>query len=145
MHCCSFKKMDPSVSGRDAEAVYRDKTGWLNSYLLFLYNLLSKLIFFYLLSMPSSYSVPGKRMSKEEYLKSQKKEEKPKVILWCFLRPFKILFLYDFRDLRSSFNLFLYFTPISLNIWMVLNQNLRVSVFVILLKSANQSHCALPP
>ncbi|XP_042065937.1 BUD13 homolog [Salvia splendens] len=44
----SFKKMDPSVSGRDAEAIYRDKT--------------------------------GKRMSKEEYLKSQKKEEKPKEI-----------------------------------------------------------------
>lgn len=43
-----FKKMDPSVSGRDAEATYRDKT--------------------------------GKRMSKEDYLKSQKKEEKPKEI-----------------------------------------------------------------
>ncbi|KAH6761288.1 pre-mRNA-splicing factor of RES complex protein [Perilla frutescens var. frutescens] len=43
-----FKKMDPSVSGRDAEATYRDKT--------------------------------GKRMSKEDYLKSQKKDEKPKEI-----------------------------------------------------------------
>ncbi|KAH6804664.1 pre-mRNA-splicing factor of RES complex protein [Perilla frutescens var. frutescens] len=43
-----FKKMDPSVSGQDAEATYRDKT--------------------------------GKRMSKEDYLKSQKKDEKPKEI-----------------------------------------------------------------
>ncbi|KAH6774093.1 hypothetical protein C2S51_012497 [Perilla frutescens var. frutescens] len=43
-----FKKMDPSVSGRDAEATYRDKT--------------------------------GKRVSKEDYLKSQKKDEKPKEI-----------------------------------------------------------------
>ncbi|XP_073141930.1 uncharacterized protein [Henckelia pumila] len=48
-----FKEMDPSVSGRNAEAVYRNK-------------------------------LTGERMSKEEYLKSQKdkrkKEEKPKEI-----------------------------------------------------------------
>ncbi|CAA2997588.1 Hypothetical predicted protein [Olea europaea subsp. europaea] len=48
-----YKEMDPSVSGRDAEPVYRDK-------------------------------VTGERMSKDEFLKSQKKvqkkEEKPKEI-----------------------------------------------------------------
>ncbi|KAL3511674.1 hypothetical protein ACH5RR_024391 [Cinchona calisaya] len=44
-----FKEMDPSISGRGAEPVYRDK-------------------------------VTGERISKEELLKSQKKEEKPKEI-----------------------------------------------------------------
>ncbi|XP_027075738.1 BUD13 homolog [Coffea eugenioides] len=44
-----FKEMDPSISGRGAEPVYRDK-------------------------------VTGKRMSKDEFLKSQKKEEKPKEV-----------------------------------------------------------------
>ncbi|CAI9114342.1 OLC1v1015050C1 [Oldenlandia corymbosa var. corymbosa] len=44
-----FKEMDPSISGRGAEPVYRDK-------------------------------VTGERMTKEQFLKSQKKEEKPKEI-----------------------------------------------------------------
>ncbi|XP_051151978.1 uncharacterized protein LOC127265969 [Andrographis paniculata] len=44
-----FQELDPSISGRDAEPVYRDK-------------------------------LTGKRMSKQEFLKSQKKEEKPKEI-----------------------------------------------------------------
>lgn len=42
-----FKEMDPSISGRGAEPVYRDK-------------------------------IKGERISKEDFLKSQKREEKPK-------------------------------------------------------------------
>ncbi|KAL0374425.1 UNVERIFIED_CONTAM: hypothetical protein Sradi_3358200 [Sesamum radiatum] len=72
--------MDPSMSGRAAEPIYRNKiTGPPKIFIVF--------PLFYV-NQESNYiplfHVPGERMSKEEFLKSQKKElkkeEKPKEI-----------------------------------------------------------------
>lgn len=68
--------MDPSVSGRGAEPVYRDKV--TGQTLIYFFGIL---IEFSLYAQIFSFSaVPGERMSKDQVLKSrEKKEEKPKV------------------------------------------------------------------
>ncbi|KAL0410584.1 UNVERIFIED_CONTAM: Derlin-1 [Sesamum latifolium] len=75
-----FKEMDPSMSGRAAEPIYRNKTtGLPKIFIIF--------PLFYVnqeRNLSPLFHVPGERMSKEEFLKSQKKElkkeEKPKEI-----------------------------------------------------------------
>lgn len=109
--------MDPSVSGRGAEPVYRDRATGAKSILSWLFFLWQLMLAFILFSLDP---FAGERISKDELLKATKKDEKPKVAyllfrVWILLYGTSIWhlvlvlldFYLNFRYLTSECALFL--------------------------------------